>query len=98
MLDLQNYKVKQYELKWFDGELVRLNMPSQNLLQRMVNIENIEGINEQLTEMKNLLRTMLNANTSGKTFDAKEINELPLDIVEAIFTDYMDYVNAQLGE
>lgn len=98
MLDLQKYKVKQYEIKWFDGEIIKINMPSQNLLQKMVTVDNLKEVNDQINEMKTILRELLNNNTSGRTFTVKEVNELALDVVEAIFMDYMDYVNSKLGE
>ena len=56
MLDLTQVK-KYYELKWFDGEILHLNMPSQEILMKIMKLEELEDIEEQLVQFKNIFKT-----------------------------------------
>lgn len=97
MLDLTQVK-KYYELKWFDGEILHLNMPSQEILMKIMKLEELEDVEEQLVQFKNIMVHILQDNKEKRVFSDEEINELSLDIVQLILEDYLSSVNAVLGE
>lgn len=97
MLDLTQVK-KYYELKWFDGEILHLNMPSQEILMKIMKLEELEDIEEQLVQFKNIMVNILQDNKEKRVFSDEEINELSLDIIQLILEDYLSSVNAVLGE
>lgn len=97
MLDLTQVK-KYYELKWFDGEILHLNMPSQEILMKIMKLEELEDIEEQLVQFKNIIVNILQDNKEKRVFSDEEINELSLDIIQLILEDYLSSVNAVLGE
>ena len=97
MLDLTQVK-KYYELKRFDGEILHLNMPSQEILMKIMKLEELEDIEEQLVQFKNIIVNILQDNKEKRVFSDEEINELSLDIIQLILEDYLSSVNAVLGE
>ena len=97
MLDLTQVK-KYYELKWFDGEILHLNMPSQEILMKIMKLEELEDIEEQLVQFKNIIVNILQDNKEKRVFSDEEIDELSLDIIQLILEDYLSSVNAVLGE
>lgn len=97
MLDLTQVK-KYYELKWFDGEILHLNMPSQEILMKIMKLEELEDVEEQLVQFKNIIVNILQDNKEKRVFSDEEINELSLDIIQLILEDYLSSVNAVLGE
>ena len=97
MLDLTQIK-KYYELKWFDGEILHLNMPSQEILMKIMKLEELEDVEEQLVQFKNIIVHILQDNKEKRVFSDEEINELSLDIIQLILEDYLSSVNAALGE
>lgn len=97
MLDLTQVK-KYYELKWFDGEILHLNMPSQEILMKIMKLEELEDVEEQLVQFKNIIVHILQDNKEKRVFSDEEINELSLDIIQLILEDYLSSVNAVLGE
>lgn len=97
MLDLTQVK-KYYELKWFDGEILHLNMPSQEILMKIMKLEELEDVEEQLVQFKNIMVHILQDNKEKRVFSDEEINELSLDIIQLILEDYLSSVNAVLGE
>ena len=97
MLDLTQVKT-YYELKWFDGEILHLNMPSQEILMKIMKLEELEDVEEQLVQFKNIIVNILQDNKEKRVFSDEEINELSLDIIQLILEDYLSSVNAVLGE
>lgn len=97
MLDLTAVK-KYYEIKWFDGVVYHLNLPSQELLIRIVSLEKIEDVAEQIEGLSSVIKDILNTNKEGKTFTEEDFALLDLQTIQLIMEDYMDCVGNQLGE
>lgn len=97
MLDLTT-KRKYYELKWFDGEVLQFPMPKQELLMRMVRLENIDDIEEQFNSLYEIVKEVLQSNINHREFSEQELNELDLNTINLILEDYMGSINKELGE
>ncbi len=97
MLDLTKRK-KYYELKWFDGEVLQLPLPKQDLLMRMVKLENIESIEEQFDTLNGIVREVLQSNINHREFTEEDFDELDLNTINLILEDYMNTINQELGE
>ena len=97
MLDLSK-KVKKYRLKWFDGQELHLDMPSQDMLLKVMSLEDLDEEAEQFALLIELLSDILNHNTENRVFSEEEIKAIPLDIITLILTDYVNSVNERLGE
>ena len=97
MLDLTKRK-KYYELKWFDGEVLQLPLPKQDLLMRMVKLENIESIEEQFDTRNGIVREVLQSNINHREFTEEDFDELDLNTINLILEDYMNTINQELGE
>lgn len=98
MLDLTQRKAKLYPIKWLDGAVYSLKMPTQALLKDMANIEAIEDMGGQIDAIYEIIREIMNNNIEKKTFAKKEIEQLDVDTCQVIMEDYMDSMNRQLGE
>lgn len=97
MLDL-SLQIKKYEIKWFDGQVLHLDLPSQALLMKVMKIEDIEDEKEQFTVLIEILGDILNSNSEGREFSKEEIQAIPLGTIELILTDYVSSINERLGE
>lgn len=97
MLDLTKQK-RYYELKWFDGEVLQFPMPKQDMLMRMVKLENIENVEEQFETLNEIVREVLQSNINHRVFTKEDFDELDLNTINLILEDYMGTINQALGE
>ncbi len=97
MLDLTK-KRKYYELKWFDGEVLQLPMPKQDMLMRMVKMENLDNIEEQFETLNEIVQEVLQSNINHREFTKEDFDELDLNTINLILEDYMGTINQELGE
>lgn len=97
MLDLSKHTNK-YSLIWFDKQELHLDMPSQELLLKIMKLERVENEAEQFEMLIDILGDILNKNDEGRVFTKEEIKSIPLNIIELIFTDYVNSINQSLGE
>lgn len=97
MLDLTKKK-KYYELKWFDGEVLQFPLPKQELLMKMVRLENVDDIELQINSLTEIIKEVLNSNINKRVFTEEELNDLDLNTINLILEDYMETINQALGE
>ncbi len=97
MLDLTKKK-RYYELKWFDGEVLQFPLPKQEMLMRMVKLENLEDVELQFSSLTEIITEVLNSNINKRVFTKEEINDLDLNTINLILEDYMESINQALGE
>ena len=97
MLDLTKTR-KYYELKWFDGEILQLPMPKQEMLMRMIKLESIEDVEEQFNVLNEMIRDILQSNINHREFSEEDFNELDMNTISLILSDYMESINRELGE
>lgn len=103
MLDLTTMTNKNtlYEIKMPDGEILTLKLPTQGLLMKLMDIQNIDkkdplaalnGITSVLTEIFNL-------NTQGKVYTEDQIQQmLDLKTMMLVIKDYFNTTAKTLGE
>ena len=96
MIDLSGIN-KFYEMKWFDGTSVWLKKPTEGLLRQITALEEKGGL-EALDELKGIVIDMIVDNEEGRKFPQEELDELDAFLCSMIFKDYMEYVEARLGE
>ena len=82
MLDLTKIN-RDYKLKWFDGEILHLPLPTQETLVKIMNLEEIDNLTN---------------NRDNRKFSEEDFAELDLYTIQVIMEDYIDYVYKQLGE
>lgn len=98
MIDLSGIN-KFYELKWFDGTSVWLKKPTEELLRKIVALDEADGSGlEALEELKKIVIALIIDNEEGRKFPQEEIDELDSVLCSMIFKDYMEYVQQRLGE
>ena len=56
MLDLQSFKEKSFELKMFDGEILKIKRPSQKMVIEMMGYEDTFKKNKNLSNRQRLER------------------------------------------
>ena len=97
MLDLTKTR-KYYELKWFDGEVIQIPMPKQEMLMKMVKLEELTDIEEQFKALTALIEEILQSNINNRVFSEEDFNELDLKTISLILEDYMESINEELGK
>ena len=97
MLDLTKTR-KYYELTWFDGDVIQLPMPKQEILMKLIRIEEINDVEDQFKVLNEVIRDILNSNINHKVFKEEDFNELDLNTINLILTDYMESINSELGK
>jgi hypothetical protein len=97
MIDLTKKMFDYYELIWFDGEKLEIKRPSQSMLIDMLALVNLPE-EKQVEGMYELVREVLNNNTSNRVFTEEEINSIDFSIIELIVEDYLQTVFPNLGQ
>ena len=97
MIDLTKKMFDYYELIWFDGEKLQLKRPSQALLMDMLKLVNLPE-DKQVEGVYEVVKTLLNNNTSNRVFTDEEVNSIDFSIIELIMEDYLNEVFPSLGQ
>ena len=95
MLDLTLQK-KLYKIKWVDGEVLRLNPPTQRVYKNILNMQKYKEDEEILKSVYETTMEIINSNTSGKVVE--NIADLGLDTCLLIIQDYFDFYTKQINE
>lgn len=98
MLDLTTINERTYELKWFDGQILHLRVPTQGTFMRIINLEKITDVEQQLEEMMNIVVDIVEDNQEGRKLSDKDKGYLSLHVMQVILEDYMTSFGATLGE
>lgn len=103
MLDLTTQAKKLYEIKMPDGEILKLKMPTQGLLMKLMDMDKIiKGNNdpmEVLNQLTAIVAEILNLNTDGKKFTIEDVaNMLDFNIMMLVIQDYFNTTTKTLGE
>lgn len=101
MLDLRALKATApYQIKMEDGTVLDIKLPSQQLLEEMVALENYVGKTADAIEaMYNIVLQIFNNNTNNLSFAIGFIKEnYDFMICSFIIQDYLQEVTKQLGE
>lgn len=102
MLDLNDFRQNYYEIKTFEGDILKIKKPSQAFLSKLVGIQDMVNDDNFGVDMINALYSCLldimNLNIDGKVFDKEYVNQLSIEMVVAVINDYLDYTVVGLGE
>lgn len=97
MLDLTKIN-RDYQLKWFDGQVLHLPLPTQKTLVKIMNLEEIGDVEKQMEGLAAIIKEVLTNNKDNREFSEEDFAELDLYTIQVIMEDYIDYVYRQLGE
>lgn len=97
MLDLTKIN-RDYQLKWFDGQVLHLPLPTQKTLVKIMNLEEISDVEKQMEGLAAIIKEVLTNNRDNREFSEEDFAELDLYTIQVIMEDYIDYVYRQLGE
>lgn len=97
MLDLTKIN-RDYQLKWFDGQVLHLPLPTQKTLVKIMNLEEIADVEKQMEGLAAIIKEVLTNNRDNREFSEEDFAELDLYTIQVIMEDYIDYVYRQLGE
>lgn len=95
MLDLTLQK-ELYKIKWVDGEVLKLNPPTQRVYTKILNMQQQKDNEEILNSVYATTKEIINNNTSGKVVD--NITDLSLDTCLLVVQDYFDFYTKQINE
>lgn len=98
MLDLSKIgKDKYYEVRLIDGTELKLNRPTQRMLEFMLTIQDMANDNKDMETIKafnELFAWILNRNTEGKVYKAEQIaDEYDFAIIGLLIKDYFSFWN-----
>ena len=100
MLDLSFVTdLKEYQLKWIDGDVITIPAPSMKLYQSMLKITK-DDFDEMaaLEVLQQILYEVLSTNEEQKAISHEDINKLPLPAQMAVFKDYFDYYTQEMNK
>lgn len=99
MLDLSKKIEKPYEIKMFDGTILQIRKPSQEMLLDLVRLQdNSEDMVVALEQFGKTLLKILNRNQNGKLYTEAILDEFSIDMITAVIQDYLSYSLSLLGE
>lgn len=95
MLDLTLQK-ELYKIKWVDGEVLKLNPPTQRVYTKILKMQNQQNEEDMLNSVYATTKEIINSNTAGKVVD--NITDLSLDTCLLVVQDYFDFYTKQINE
>ena len=95
-LDLTSLKNKAWNVIMMDGSELNINKPTQKqllLLDRYTNkLDKVESTEEKLNLLNEATTLILNNNQEGVTYQASDFEEMPINILYAIYFGYIDFM------
>lgn len=95
MLDLTLQK-ELYKIKWVDGEILKLNPPTQRVYNHILQMQNQIDEAEMLESVYETTKEIINNNTSRKVVE--NIADLGLDTCLLVVQDYFNFYTKQMNE
>lgn len=101
MLNLAELKNKTYEIVWFDGSVLQLRRPSQDLYERLAEMNKLkdDDIKTLMSIVYDLLFEIFNNNINGRKFTIEEIKEnFDIKLAYEFMQDFSKELTLQLGK
>lgn len=100
MLDLTKNTKKLYEIKYVDGKVYTLKLPTQSLLMKLLDLQkNLDNPDVIFSSLNEILTEILNLNIQGVKFTKEQIGaDLDLDLAILVIKDYLTETTKTLGE
>ena len=74
MLDLTKIN-RDYKLKWFDGEILHLPLPTQETLVKIMNLEEIDNVEQQIEGLTAIIKEVLTNNRDNRKFSEEDFSK-----------------------
>ena len=100
MLDLSKQK-KYYQIKWFNGEVLHIPLPTQEMLMNMDNIMeliNSDKAEDQMEGNMEFIKYITSLNKDKIVLKDEDYKDLDLNLINMIITDYYNFTVDVLGE
>ncbi|WP_410495095.1 hypothetical protein QTL86_13285 [Cellulosilyticum sp. ST5] len=95
-LDLTTLVNKVWNVTMMDGSALNINKPTQKqllLLDSYTNkLDKVESTEEKLNLLNEATTLILNNNQEGVTYQASDFEEMPINILYAIYFGYIDFM------
>lgn len=95
-LDLTTVGNKTWNVTMMDGSELNINKPTQKqllLLDGYTNkLDKVESTEEKLNLLNEATTLILNNNQEGVTYQASDFEEMPINILYAIYFGYIDFM------
>lgn len=95
-LDLTTFGNKAWNVIMMDGSELNINKPTQKqllLLDGYTNkLDKVESTEEKLNLLNEATTLILNNNQEGVTYQASDFEEMPINILYAIYFGYIDFM------
>lgn len=95
-LDLTSLKNKAWNVIMMDGSELNINKPTQKqllLLDGYTNkLDKVESTEEKLNLLNEATTLILNNNQEGVIYQASDFEEMPINILYAIYFGYIDFM------
>ena len=98
MIDLSKQNSKPYEIKMFDGTILKIEKPTQQMLLDLVKLQEEEDTGLALEKLGEMLLKILNRNTNKKVYTEEILEQFSIEMVAAVIQDYISYSFNLLGE
>ena len=104
MLDLAKLQQNFYKIKLLDGTILQIPKPSQLLLRKMMELENVDNTFENsstliIKEIYNILFEIFNTNKNGIKYTLEDIEKMfDLSTALIVIKDYINFSFDILGE
>ena len=102
MLDLTLLNDKFYELRLLDGTELKLNRPTQAMVQLTLTIQELSQADKRtdtINALTELFTAVLNRNTDGKTYSAAQLaKEYDFGTINFVIEDYFNFWNKEVEE
>lgn len=100
MLDLSKQK-KYYQIKWFNGQVLSIPLPTQEMLMNMDHImELIESdkAEDQMEGNMEFIKYITSLNKEGIVLKDEDYKDLDINLINLIIQDYYNFTQDLLGE
>ena len=101
MLDLAKEK-KWYEVKWFNGTILKLPILSQQELTNdfayIMTLLDSEEVEKQAEGLMSFVKELIKRNKDGIVLKDEDYRELDLDLIRLLIEDYYQFMDDLLGE
>lgn len=96
MIDLSIAKMKFYEIKLENGEVIHLKAPSYGLFQKIQQMDGIEDVSVAISLIYETTREIMNNNVEHVVVE--NIEGYAIDVCLLIIKDYFDFYQTEMNK
>lgn len=92
MLDLTKIKVKYFQVKLPNGDVLHIKKPTQAMIKYVADMESLD-MEEQLEKVYNFTVRVLNHNKEEKSYTLEDVHEiLEFEVIQVLIEEYIKFV------